>query len=77
MREDTAQGNSGDRTLYSNRWTVREALLKSILGKWSDFQELWNRILKGKVYLEIRGQIIRVETYMQSLIFFLGYNCEF
>ena len=62
MREDTAQGNSGDKTLCSNRWTVREALLKSILGKWPVFQGLWNKILKAKVYLEIRGQIMRVQT---------------
>ena len=31
LREDTAPGNSGDRELSSNRWTVRGTLMQSIL----------------------------------------------
>ena len=31
LREDTGPRNSGDRTLCSNRWTVRGTLLQSIL----------------------------------------------
>ena len=31
LREDAAPGNSGDRTLCSNRWTVGGTLLQSIL----------------------------------------------
>ena len=31
MREDTAPGNSGDRALCSNRWTVKGTLLQNIL----------------------------------------------
>ena len=33
LREDTVPGNSGDRTLCSNRWAVRGTLLQSILDK--------------------------------------------
>ena len=47
MREDTAPGTSGDRTLCSNYWTVNEASLQSILDYWLIFQELWDGILEG------------------------------
>ena len=56
MREDTAPGNSGDRTLCSNLWAA--------------FQELWDGTLEEKVDSEIRGQIIGVQTEMQSFHFF-------
>ena len=40
LREDTAQGNSGNRALWSNRWTVRGTLLQSVVHNWAVFQEL-------------------------------------
>ena len=70
LREDTTPGNSGDRALCSNRWTVRGTLLQSILDNWAVFQELWDDILEGKVDSEIRGQVIRVQTQKQSFNFF-------
>ena len=71
LTEDTAPGKSGDRTLCSNRWAVRGTFLQSILDKWA-VCELWDGILEGKVYLEIQGQVIGVQTQMQSLNFFFG-----
>ena len=53
LREDTTPGNSGNRTLCSNRWVIRGTLLQSILDNWAAFQELWDRILEGKVDSEI------------------------
>ena len=44
LREDTAPGNSGDRALCLNCWTVRE----SILDISAVFQELWDETLEGK-----------------------------
>ena len=70
LKEDTAPGNSVDRALCSNRWTVRGTLLQSILDNWAVFQELWDDILEGKVDSEIRGQVIRVQTQKQSFNFF-------
>ena len=66
LREDTARRNSGDRILCSNRWTVRGTLLPSILDNCAVFHELWNGILEGKLDSEIRGQVIGVQTQMQS-----------
>lgn len=60
MREDTAQGNSGDKTLCSNRWTVRGTLLQRILYHWDVFQELFGEILDGKVDSEFGGQVTGV-----------------
>ena len=70
MRKNTASGNSGDRALCSNRWTVRGTLLQSILDSWAVFQDLSDDILEGKVDSEIRGQVIRVQTQKQSFNFF-------
>ena len=47
-------------------------LLQSILDKWAVFQELWDRILERKVDSEIRGQVVGVQTQMQSFNFFFG-----
>ena len=54
FREDTASGNSGDRTLCSNRWAVRDTLLRRILDNWAIFQKPWDRILEWKVDWEIQ-----------------------
>ena len=70
LTEDTAPGNSGERALHSNRWTVRGILLQTILDNWAVFQELWDDILEEKADSEIRGLVIRVETQKQSLNFF-------
>ena len=70
MREDTGPGNSGDTALCLNRWTVRVALLQSILDNLAVFQELRDDILEGNVDSEIRGQVIRVQTQKQSFNFF-------
>ena len=40
LREDTTPGNSGNRTLSSIRWLIRETLLQSSLDNWDVFQEL-------------------------------------
>ena len=70
MREDTAPGNSGDRALCSNRWTVRGTLLQTISDNWAVFQELRNDILEEKEDSEILGQVIHVQTQKQSFNFF-------
>ena len=70
MREDTAPGNSSDRALCSNRWTVRGTLLQTISDNWAVFQELRNDILEEKEDSEIRGQVIHVQTQKQSFNFF-------
>ena len=62
--------NYGDRALCSNRWTVRETLLQSILDNWAVFKELWDDILEGKIDSEIWDQLIRVQTQKQSFRFF-------
>ena len=67
MKEDT--GNSGERTLCPNCWAVRGALLQSILNNWVVFQELWDEILEGKVDSEVQGQVIGVQTQIQSFNF--------
>ena len=54
MRQDTAPGNSDDRVLRSNHSTVRGTLLQSILNNWDVFQDLWDRVLGGKLDSEIR-----------------------
>ena len=77
MREDTTPGNSGDKALNSNRYTIRGTLLQSILHNSAVFQELWDGILEGKVDYEIRGQVIGFQTHMQNLISFLEYHLEF
>ena len=66
MREGTAEGNSGDRTVFSNLSAVRRTLLRDILDNWALFQELWDGILVGKLDSEIWGQYICVQTQMQS-----------
>ena len=71
LREDTALGNSDDRTLSSNRWADRGTLLQNILDNWTDFQEIWDEILEEKVDSEIRGQVIGVQKQMQMFNFFL------
>ena len=53
MREDTTPGNSGNRALFSNRWTLRGTLLHTILNNWAVFQGLWVDILEEKVDSEI------------------------
>ena len=72
LTEDTTPGNSGNRTLCSNRWVIRGTLLQSILDNWAVFQELRNGILEGKVDLEIRGQVIGVQTQTQNFDSFFG-----
>ena len=72
LREDTTPGNSNNRTWCSNRWVIRGILLQSILDNWTIFQELRDGILEGKVNSEIRGQVIGVQTQMQSCNFFFG-----
>ena len=72
LREDTKPGNSGNRTLCSNRWVIWGTLLQSILDNWAVFQGLWDGILEGKVDSEIRGQVKGVQTQMQSFNFFFG-----
>ena len=52
-------------------------MLQSILDNWAVFQELWDGVSEGEVDSEIRGQVIGVQTQMQSLIYFLEYNWEF
>ena len=39
---------------------------------WGVFQVLWDGILEGKVDSEVRGQVITVQTQMQSFNFFFG-----
>ena len=72
LREDTKPGNSGNRTLCSNRWVIWGTLLQSILDNWAVFQGLWDGILEGKVDSELRGQVKGVQTQMQSFNFFFG-----
>ena len=67
-----APGNSGDRALCSNRWTVRGTLLQSILDNWAVFQKRWGDILEVKVDSKIRGQVINVQTQKESFFFFLN-----
>ena len=61
--KETAQGNSGNRILFPNRWTVRGA------GNWAIFQELYDGILERRVDLEVRCQVIGVQMQMQSFNF--------
>ena len=48
LTEDIAPGNSGDRALCLNCWTVRGTLLQSILHISAAFQELWDDTLERK-----------------------------
>ena len=70
LREETAPGNSGYRTLCPTCWTVRAVSLQSILGNWNVFQEICDEILEGRVDPEVRGR--GVQTQMQSFNFFSG-----
>ena len=70
LREDTVPGNSSDRALCSNCWTVRGTLFQSILDNWAVFQEMWDDILEGKVDSKNWGQFISVQTQKQSFNFF-------
>ena len=67
--KDTAQGNSGDRILFPNRWAVGGASLRNILGNWAVFQELCDGILERRVDLEVRCQVVGVQMQMQSFNF--------
>ena len=71
LTEDIAPGNSGSRTLRSNRWVARGTLLQSILDNWA---VLGNEILEGKVDSEIRGQVIGARTQTQSFNFLFFFN---
>ena len=64
--QNTAPGNSVDRISYSNCWAVIGASLQSNLDNWTVFQELCDGILEGRVDLEIRSQVIGVQTQMES-----------
>ena len=55
LRENNAAWNFGDTILWSNCWTVREALSQSILGNWAVSQELRDAALKGRV--DSRAQV--------------------
>ena len=69
LRQNTAPGNSSDRALCLNCWTVRGTLLHfRYLSCLSRFVGWYFR---GKVDSEIRGQVIRVQTQKQSFNFFL------
>ena len=72
LREETAPGNSGYRTLCPTRWTVRAVSLQRILDNWDVFQELWDEILEGSVDPEVGGRVVGVQTQMQSFNFFFG-----
>ena len=72
LREDTTPGSSGDRILYSNRWAVEETLLQSMLDNWAVSQELWDVKLEVETGSEIRGQVIGVQTQMQSFKLHFG-----
>ena len=73
MQDDTAPGKSCGRTLCSNRWAVRRTLLlQSKLENWVLFQELCDGILDRKVDSEIRGQVIGIQTQIQSFDSFSG-----
>ena len=72
LREGTAPGNSGDRTLCSNRWAVRRTMLQNNLDDWVVIQELWGGILEGKVHSGIRGQVLGVQVQIQTFNFLFG-----
>ena len=61
LRERTTPGNSGNRTLSSDRWVIKGTLLQSILDNWAAFQEPLVGILEEKVDSEIRSQVIGVQ----------------
>ena len=48
LREDTTPASSVNKTLCSNRWVIRGALLQCILDNWAVFQELWIEFLSEK-----------------------------
>ena len=78
MGEDTTPGISGNRTLSSNRWVIRKTLLQNILDNWAVFQELWDRILQGKVDSQIQNEVIGVHMQIQSFnLFFLNMTWSF
>ena len=72
LRKDNAAGNFGDTILWPSCWTVRGALSQSILDNWAVSQELQDAVLKGRVDLRARSQVIDVQTQMQSFNFFFG-----
>ena len=72
LREETAPGNSGYRTLYATRWNIRAVSLQSFFDNWDVFQELWDEILEGRVDPEVRGRVVGVQTQIQSFNFFSG-----
>ena len=72
LRKDNAAGNFGDTISSPNCWTVREALLQSILDNWAVSQELRGAILKRRLDSRARSQVIDVQMQIQSSIFFFG-----
>ena len=52
-------------------------MLQIIIDNLVVFQEMWDGNLEEEVDSEIRGQVIGVQTQMQSFNFFLEYNWEF
>ena len=71
LREDTPPQNSADRTLCSDHCIFKRALLQSTLDTWAVLQELWGGISDGKIESKIQGQVIGVQTQMQSFNIFL------
>ena len=75
LGENAAPGNSSDTTLCQNYWAFTGASIQSFLDNWDIFQVLRDEILKWRVDLEVRGQVIGVQ--MENLISFLEQNWEF
>ena len=75
MKDNIAE-NFGDTILCPNCWTVTGALSQNVLDNWAVSQELWDAILKRRVVLRARSQVIDVQSQMQSFNFFIGIQLE-
>ena len=49
---------------------------QNILDNWAVSQKLWDEILKRRVVLRARSQVIDVQSQMQSFNFFIGIQLE-
>ena len=69
---DLAPDTPGFCVLCPTRWTVRAALLQSVLDNYEVLLGVWNDALSSKLDGEMRARIIGVDTEMHTFDFLFG-----
>ena len=72
LKEELSPDTPGFRVLCPTHWTVREKSLKSVQNNYSVLQELWQYVLDGNVYPEIRARVLGVRAQMETFKYFFG-----